>query len=157
MWRFDLLSVKTTKARWVTLCEVVLRWLDMNSSPLLYERKYLPACLETQGYFNYDMINNPALKIGFKNNYRRWMGEVQFLNLNHFNYRAQRTWKDLCWWDKCRDKVTQSEDWSTQSDFHHIISSLLSHVWCCRSDRTPHITLQEAEGLYFRAAGLIIK
>lgn len=89
-----------------------------EQQPAAYERKYLPACSETQGYFNHDMINNPALKIGFKNNYRRWMGEVQFLNQNHFNYRVQRTWKDWCWWDKCSDKATIKAKccWESGSD-----------------------------------------
>lgn len=77
--------------------------------PAAYGGKYLPACLETQGCFNHDMINNPALKIGFKNNYRRRMGEVQFLNQNHFNYGAQRMWKDLCWWISAATRQQQRQ------------------------------------------------
>lgn len=58
--------------------------------PAAYERKNLPACSETQGYFNRHVVNDPAPKIGFTNNYRRLMGGVQ--SLNHFNHRAERTW-----------------------------------------------------------------
>lgn len=77
-----------------------------QQQPAAHKRKSLRACSETRGCFNHDMINNPALKIGFTNNYRRWMGEVKFLNQNHFNYRVQRMRKDLCWWDHCRVKAT---------------------------------------------------
>lgn len=122
--------------------------------PAAYERKYLPACSETQGCFNRDMINNPALKIGFKNNYRRRMGEVQFLNENHFNYRAQRTWKDLCWWDKCRDKATIKCCWekklSEKTDGTHIYIYISLHPAAAARS-----TLQEAEAHCVRA-GLIV-
>lgn len=37
------------------------------------------------------------------------MGEVQFLNHNHFNYRLQRPLKDLCWWDQRGDKATKRQ------------------------------------------------
>lgn len=37
------------------------------------------------------------------------MGEVQFLNQNHFNYGAQRMWKDLCWWISAATRQQQRQ------------------------------------------------
>lgn len=40
------------------------------------------------GHLKCDMINKHTLKIGFNNNYRRRLGEVQFVNQSRGNYRA---------------------------------------------------------------------
>lgn len=139
-----------------------------QQQPAAHERKSLRACSETRGCFNHDMINNPALKIGFTNNYRRWMGEVKFLNQNHFNYRVQRTRKDLCWWVQCQVKATikARDRWvrPTQhkrakrapSDMENSISITLIHQrpltaefgWCLiASVPTPHSRFQTEVGL----------
>lgn len=41
------------------------------------------------GNLKCDMINKHTLKIGFNNNYRRRLGEVQLVNQSHDNYRAR--------------------------------------------------------------------